>query len=91
MYQRSKGRDLFDLWLALTVMEMDPSSIVKAFPAYRPEGVTAKLMRMNLDRKLADHEFRHDCDKLILGGTESCGYNAFDAGDLVDQALLSLL
>ena len=91
LYQRSKGRDLFDLWLALTVLELEPASIVAAFPAYRPEGVTARLMRTNLDQKLADHEFRHDCDKLILGGAESCGYDALEAGALVDRALLSLL
>ena len=91
LYQRSKGRDLFDLWLALTVLEMDPASIVAVFPAYRPEGVTSRLMRMNLNQKLADHEFRHDCDKLILDGAESCGYDAFVAGKLVDRELLSLL
>ena len=48
-------------------------------------------MRTNLDQKLADHEFHHDCDKLILGGADSCGYDALEAGALVDRALLSLL
>ena len=91
LYQRSKGRDLFDLWLALTILEVEPASIVGAFPAYRPEGVTPRLMRMNLEQKLADHEFRHDCDKLILNGAESCGYDAVEAGDYVSRTLITLL
>lgn len=91
LYQRSKGRDLFDLWLALSVLELDPATIVGAFPPYRPEGVTRKLMHANLERKLGDHDFRHDCDKLIIGGAKSCGYDADEAAALVDEKLLSLL
>jgi len=28
LYQRSKGRDLFDLWLGLTILKADPEQIV---------------------------------------------------------------
>lgn len=91
LYQRSKGRDLFDLWLALSVLGLDPGAIVAAFPPYRPEGVTRELMRANLERKLGDPDFRGDCDKLIAGGAESCGYDANRAAELVDETLLSLL
>lgn len=91
LYQRSKGRDLFDLWLALSVLGLDPGAIVAAFPPYRPEGVTRDLMRANLERKLGDGDFRHDCDKLIADGAEGCGYDADRAAELVDTALLSLL
>jgi predicted nucleotidyltransferase component of viral defense system len=31
LYQRSKGRDLFDLWLALTQLRVDPTAILGAF------------------------------------------------------------
>ena len=91
LYQRSKGRDLFDLWLALTVLKLDPDAIAAAFPPYRPDGVTAKLMRANLERKLGDRDFCHDCDQLIAGGAGSCGYDAQEAGALVDERLISLL
>ncbi|HEY8821668.1 MAG TPA: nucleotidyl transferase AbiEii/AbiGii toxin family protein, partial [Dermatophilaceae bacterium] len=45
LYQRRKGRDLYDMWLALT----DPSlaltgqNLLAAFDPYRPNGLTAKL------------------------------------------------
>lgn len=91
LYQRSKGRDLFDLWLALTVLDLDPEAIIAAFPPYRPENVTAKLLRTNLERKLEDRDFRHDCDQLIANGATSCGYDPRKAGALIDEKLLSLL
>lgn len=91
LYQRSKGRDLFDLWLALSVLALDPEAIVAAFPPYRPDGVTRELMRANLERKLGNRDFRHDCDKLIAGGAESCGYDAEEAAELIDDKLLPLL
>ncbi len=31
LYQRSKGRDLFDLWLALDQLALDPNGILAAF------------------------------------------------------------
>jgi predicted nucleotidyltransferase component of viral defense system len=36
LYQRRKGRDLFDLWLALDEMGLDPDGIIAAFAPYRP-------------------------------------------------------
>lgn len=38
LYQRKKGRDLFDMWLALTELEVSGTNIVAAFGPYRPEG-----------------------------------------------------
>lgn len=38
LHQRRKGRDLFDLWLALTEMHLDPVEIAACFAPYRPEG-----------------------------------------------------
>ncbi len=37
LYQRSKGRDLFDLWLALTRLAIPPTEILTCFEPYRPE------------------------------------------------------
>jgi hypothetical protein len=36
MEQRRKGRDLFDLWVALSKLHLDPKQIVAAFAPYRP-------------------------------------------------------
>lgn len=91
LYQRSKGRDLFDLWLALTELCIDPRAIIGTFSTYRPEGLTRVLMERNLEAKLADHDFCHDCDALIVGGAEMYGYDAHTAGRLVMDRVVSLL
>lgn len=91
LYQRSKGRDLFDIWLALNVLKVDPQAIATAFPAYKPEGLTQEKMRENLAAKLADYDFCHDCDQLVAMEAESVAYDAQTAGALVDSTLLPLL
>lgn len=53
LYQRSKGRDLFDLWLALDHRRLDPHHILTAFGPYRPEGLTAARAQANLAHKLS--------------------------------------
>nr|WP_051208944.1 nucleotidyl transferase AbiEii/AbiGii toxin family protein [Propionicicella superfundia] len=65
LYQRSKGRDLFDLWLALDHLQLAPDEILSAFGPYRPEGLTAARAAENLARKLADPVFRADLDPLV--------------------------
>lgn len=65
LYQRSKGRDLFDLWLALTELGVPGAAIIGAFGPYRPAGITAALAEANLRAKLADPGFRTDLDALV--------------------------
>ena len=89
IYQRSKGRDLYDLWLALTNLSIPPEAIVSAFPAYRPEGVTSEMMIENLKRKLSDKQFLHDMDPLIRQGAPA--YDPLEAGRLVVEKLFSQL
>ncbi|WP_206215131.1 nucleotidyl transferase AbiEii/AbiGii toxin family protein [Adlercreutzia sp. ZJ138] len=91
LYQRSKGRDLFDLWLALDRLGVEPEAIVGVFGAYKPEGLTRGLMERNLEAKLADRDFCHDCDSLIVGGVERFGYDAQEAGRLVMEKVISLI
>ncbi|VAW04828.1 hypothetical protein MNBD_ACTINO01-754 [hydrothermal vent metagenome] len=52
LFQRSKGRDLFDLCLALAQLGVSPSSIVEAFAPYRPDGYTRRRAELNLREKL---------------------------------------
>lgn len=91
LYQRSKGRDLFDIWLALTELGVEPVGIVGAFDVYRPEGLTRGLMEKNLEAKLIDADFCHDCDSLIVGGASRFGYDAQKAGQLVMETIVSLM
>ena len=88
LYERRKGRDLFDLWLGLIQPEVDAERIVAHFDVYRPHGLTDERIRANLTAKLADTRFLDDCDTLILGGAESVGYDAAKAARLVTTKLL---
>jgi predicted nucleotidyltransferase component of viral defense system len=89
LYQRKKGRDLYDLWLALTVLDLDPEAIVAAFPAYRPEGADGKLMADNLAAKLADKTFCTDIDTMVR--MSSPAYDPQEAGKTVEERLLQLI
>ncbi len=89
LYQRRKGRDLFDLWLALTELDTDPDEILACFAPYRPAGYTAATAIANLDAKLADNAFRSDLEPLI--GSLPDEYQVDTAGELLRDRLLSRL
>ncbi|MCL2483523.1 MAG: nucleotidyl transferase AbiEii/AbiGii toxin family protein [Propionibacteriaceae bacterium] len=86
LYQRSKGRDLFDIWLTLTQTSLNPSEVLLAFKSYRPAGYTAKTAVANLESKLANPDFRHDIDQLATRPTIS--YDADEAAKVVIRAFL---
>ncbi|MGC0249143.1 nucleotidyl transferase AbiEii/AbiGii toxin family protein [Pseudactinotalea sp. Z1748] len=89
LYQRSKGRDLFDLWLALDHLRLEPSEILSAFEPYRPGGMTAERAKDNLSRKRDDPAFRTDLDPLI--NEWRAGYTIESAASLIGEELLSRL
>jgi len=89
LFQRSKGRDLFDLWLALTQMELDPDAILGAFVPYRPEGMSARAAIANLERKVVDHQFCTDLALLLTNPPDD--YSVDKAAALVTDRLLALL
>lgn len=89
MFQRKKGRDLFDLWLALTVLSLDPAEIVACFDPYRPEGYTSERAIEGLREHLADPRFRADLAALV--GDALAGYDIDSAGALVADRLLAII
>ena len=89
MFQRKKGRDLFDLWLALTVLSLDPAEIVACFGPYRPAGYTSERAIEGLAEHLADPRFRADLAALV--GEASTGYDVDSAGALVAGRLLAIV
>ncbi len=89
LYQRSKGRDLFDLWLALDHLKIAPSQILSAFRPYRPENLTASKAHANLAQKLNDQSFRHDLDALVTRWPP--GYEIDSAAELITSQLLNKL
>jgi len=65
LFQRRKGRDLFDLWLAFEHGGASLSEVVDCFAPYRPDGWTAERALANLTNKLDDDGFLHDLDALV--------------------------
>lgn len=71
LYQRKKGRDLFDLAVALAKDGIDPARIVDAFAAYMDHGghkVTRALFEQNMHHKLSDPLFTTDIGPLLAPG-----------------------
>lgn len=91
LYQRRKGRDLFDLWYGMTQGNADASAIAKCFRLYMEHGgqsVTANMFRPNLEAKMSDAGFLSDTSDLLRAGIR---YNPAEAYALIDQELLSRL
>lgn len=68
LYQRSKGRDLFDLAVALDDPEVDATSIIDIFKAYMELGghhVTRTQFEKNLAAKRNDRNFAADISPLL--------------------------
>lgn len=67
LYQRSKGRDLFDHWVFLTTTQIDDAEVVDAFHHYMgDDAFTYPELAQNLAAKLADGEFGSDVEGLVL-------------------------
>ncbi len=88
LFQRKKGRDLFDLWLAVVRAEVSPAGIAACFDPYRPDGWTVARAVANLDGKLDDPEFTADIDQFVPDLPE--GYTA-DAASQVARAVLDTI
>ena len=68
LYQRKKGRDLFDLAVALEHEVADPARIIEVFSAYMDHGghrVTRAQFEHNIDAKLRDPAFAADIGPLL--------------------------
>lgn len=89
LYQRLKGRDLFDLWLAITQLRADPAEIVAAFAPYRPDGYTPGLAERNLREKLPRSIFRDNLRALVSEWPG--GYDIDGAAELVISELIHRL
>jgi predicted nucleotidyltransferase component of viral defense system len=91
LFQRRKGRDLFDLWIALDTADVDPHRVINAFRAYmRAEGadVTRAVFERNLTAKIGMRAFSDDL-RPLLGPDVS--YDAAEAAHVVSERLLTLL
>lgn len=88
MYQRSKGRDLFDMWWAITQTNVDTSSILEAWHFYmKHEGhsISKQDFMENMEKKIADKDFAGDMNGLLRSSLE---YNAQKAYQFINENLL---
>lgn len=91
LYQRRKGRDLFDLWVALGMKSIQPAKIVEVFRRYMHEGrtpVTQKEFKKNLELKMDSDAFHNDLRPLLVA---SVNYDANKAAEVVSEKLLNIL
>jgi predicted nucleotidyltransferase component of viral defense system len=89
LYQREKGRDLFDLWLTVSA-GADADEIVAAFHHYMAkDAFTYPQLRQNLGAKLVSDEFNSDLAALVAGVPDD--YDVVRAADAVMELLGSRL
>lgn len=71
LYQRKKGRDLFDLWTASRQLSVDPKRVVECFRRYIEHDdlrISRAEFEANLRNKLADPGFGRDIEPLLATG-----------------------
>jgi len=89
LYQRSKGRDLFDLYYALVHLKPDCEKVVHCYRGYMKQNngraKTAKEILLNLDEKMNDTEFTGDLKALLRPEIE---YDIQKAYQLVKEELI---
>ena len=91
LYQRRKGRDLFDLWFMLKNNMIDAKITVDVFLAHCHRdnlNVTRALFEKNLHDKMHMQDFRNDVTNLISNGND---WSFDEAYALVKDKLISLL
>jgi predicted nucleotidyltransferase component of viral defense system len=91
LYQRKKGRDLYDLWLALTTLGGDAAKVVECFQHYMDHGgtpVSRAEFEANLAGKLKSRQFLEDITPLL---PRDATYNVAAADAYVREHLIAKL
>ncbi len=90
LYQRSKGRDLFDIYKAMTTTHLKMENILQCFIMYIRYSAgnvpSKKEYQMNLDRKILDSEFLGDT-KGLLNIKEK--YDPLHAYEIISKELIA--
>ena len=92
LYQRRKGRDLFDLYWAITNCSVEDDKILACYKRYMTFVVdkvpTQKQVLQNLEEKRQDHEFLSDMQAIIRPGID---YTEEEAWKVVRARLIEHL
>ena len=89
LYQRRKGRDLFDLWYGLKEGKADAAKVVRIFREYmKAEGhrISAMDYEKNIESKVSHSGFIEDVTPLLSAGMN---YDVKEAFSLVIQQIVS--
>jgi predicted nucleotidyltransferase component of viral defense system len=92
LYQRRKGRDLFDLYKALSTKEVNIDNIIQCYRRYMDfvvdKSPTQKEYLLNMEQKMTDEEFLDDIN-LLMRPSEI--YNPHEAYEMVKSQLIEKL
>lgn len=92
LYQRRKGRDLFDLYKALTTAEINDDKVIECYLKYMDFVVdhipTYKEFIINMDDKMTDDEFLGDTSGLLRSGDD---FNPASSYQLIRERLIEKL
>ena len=89
LYQRKKGRDLFDIWVTLQHTDLNPDRVLNCFNRCMRENghsVSRAQYEENLENKRTDPRFANDIVPLLSLGTE---WDQNEAADAVIRDLVS--
>ena len=89
LYQRKKGRDLFDIWIALQHTDLNPARVLDCFHRYMHESgriVSRAQFEENMESKRIDPQFMNDITPLLSLGTK---WDINAAADAVMEHLIS--
>ena len=89
LYQRRKGRDLFDLYWALTNHSVDIDKLIQCYKTYMKYSVskppTQKQFLANMEEKMTDREFLDDVYIILKQGVE---YDNGKAWEVVREEII---
>jgi len=89
LYQRRKGRDLFDMYWAMSQLDVDSDKLLASYHEYIQFVVekppTQKQFLINIDEKMKDAEFLSDIHAILRPGIE---YDNAQAYELVRTKIL---
>jgi predicted nucleotidyltransferase component of viral defense system len=89
LYQRRRGRDLFDLWKVLSTHNVDTEKIIRCYREYIGFVVdnppTQKEFLLNMEQKIEDEEFLGDTAMLLHSDEK---YNPREAWEFLKNQLI---
>ncbi|MDY7396295.1 nucleotidyl transferase AbiEii/AbiGii toxin family protein [Aureibaculum sp. 2210JD6-5] len=90
LYQRKKGRDLFDLYYAISELNVDTQQLIDSYKKYmdfsKGQSPTQKQFLMNMEEKMENPDFGGDIYALLRPGIE---YDQREGYELIKEQLIS--